>query len=121
MLGGMSGPLTMTSLEASDAMSIHNEAVNFAISVLPRGKHVCNATTRGVIARAYYSVDKDRLAEFGKMLGTGVVPNPNATAVILLRQYLYNNAGSAITCCESVTPRRNERWRPFSRASRSPG
>ena len=95
MLGGMSGPMAMTPLEASDALSRHDTAVDFAISVLPRGKHICNATTRGVIARAYYSADKGRLAEFGKMLSTGVVPSTNAAAVILLRQYLYNNAGNA--------------------------
>ena len=95
MLGGMSGPLAMTSLEASDALARHGAAVEFAINAMPRGKRLCNATTRAVIARAYYSADHERLIEFGQMLGTGVVPHANAVAVILLRQYLYNNAGHA--------------------------
>jgi hypothetical protein len=95
MLGGMSGPLSMTSLEASESLSRHSEAVNFAISAVPAGKYICNATTRGVIARAHYSADPSRLAEFAEMLGTGVVPHANAAAVILLRQFLYNNGGNA--------------------------
>lgn len=95
MLGGMPGPLTMTSLEASDALSRHGAAVEFAINAIPKGARICNATTRGVIARAYYSADQKRLMEFGRMLSTGVVPNSDAVAVVLLRQYLYNNAGNA--------------------------
>lgn len=95
MLGGMSGPLAMTPLEASDALGRHAVAVDFAINALPRGKRICNATTRGVIARAYYSADQKRLREFGEMLSTGVVPNSDAVAVILLRQHLYNNGGNA--------------------------
>lgn len=95
MLGGMSGPLSMTPLEASESLGRHGEAVSFAIATMPKGKYICNATTRGVIARAYYSADPGRLAEFADMLGTGVVPHSNAVAVILLRQYLYNNGGKA--------------------------
>jgi hypothetical protein len=95
MLGGMSGPLSMTPLEASESLGRHSEAVNFAITTMPRGKYICNATTRGVLARAYYSADPSRLGEFAGMLGTGVVPHANAVAVILLRQYLYSHAGNA--------------------------
>jgi hypothetical protein len=95
MLGGMSGPLSMTPLEASESLGRHGEAVSFAINTMPRGKYICNATTRGVLARAYYSADPGRLAEFAEMLGTGVVPHADAVAVILLRQYLYSNSGNA--------------------------
>src|SRR5690554_511121 len=95
MLGGRSGPLSMSSLAASESLSRPGEAANFAIRAVPPGNYICNATTRGVIARAHYSADPHRLAEFAEMLGTGVVPHSNAVAVVLLRQYLYNNGGNA--------------------------
>lgn len=95
MLGGMSGPLAMTPLEASDALASHEDAVAFSISAIPNGKYIANATTRGVIGRAYYSADPERLRQFGQMLATGIVPDARATGVILLRQYLYSNPGDS--------------------------
>lgn len=95
MMGGMSGPAVMTSSEASQAMCRHREAVNLALKLIPSGRYIANAATRGVIARASYSADPERLALFAEMLCTGVVPDPNDTAVILLRQYLYNTPGGA--------------------------
>lgn len=109
MLGGMSGPVTMTGPEASEALARHGDAVQFAIQTLPSGRYVANATTRAVLARAYYSVDQDRLRQFGQMLCTGVVPDPSATAVILLRQYLYANAGGS-------TAHRRDRYAKTERA-----
>ena len=95
MLGGMSGPKKMTTFEASEALSRHEDAVAFALSAIPSGRYIANATTRGVIARAYYSADQKCLRDFGQMLTTGVVPNGLVTSVILLRQYLYSNPGDS--------------------------
>ncbi len=95
MLGGMSGPSKMTTLEASEALGRHGDAVSFALSVIPNGRYIANATTRAVIGRAYYSADHQRLRDFGQMLVSGVVPDASATGVILLRQYLYSNPGDS--------------------------
>ena len=95
MLGGMSGPSNMTTLEASEALGRHGDAMAFALSVIPSGRYIANATTRAVIARAYYSADHHRLRDFGRMLASGIVPNASATGVILLRQYLYSNPGDS--------------------------
>lgn len=94
LLGGMSGPVTLTSAEASEAMSRHGGAVEFALRAVPRGKYIANGTTRGVIARAYYSVAHERLRQFGEMLITGVVPHPGAAGIVLLRQHLYTHRGT---------------------------
>ena len=83
MLRGMSGPGKMTTLEASEALGRHGDAVAFALSAIPSGKYIANATTRAVIARAYYSADHQRLRDFGRMLTSGIVPNASATSVIL--------------------------------------
>jgi len=94
MVGGMAGPAAMTGLEAAEAMSKYINAVEFALDVIVRGKFIANATTRAVIARAYYSADHDRLRQFGEMLTSGVVPHRDDHAVILLRQFLYAHPGS---------------------------
>ena len=95
MLGGMSGPKKMTTLEASEALSCHGEAVAFALSTIPSGRYIANATTRAVIGRAFYSADHLRLGEFGRRLVSGVVPVASAISVVLLRQYLYSNPGDS--------------------------
>lgn len=95
MLGGFSGPVSLTAAEAADALSKHSRAIAFAIEALPRAKRITNATTRAVIARAYYSADHDRLVEFGRMLGAGVVPDDGAVGVVLLRQFLADNSSAS--------------------------
>jgi hypothetical protein len=93
MLGGMSGPKALSPSEAAEAMARHGRAIAFAVGALSNVRYISNAPTRAVMARAYYSVDRDRLAEFGRMLASGIVPDTRCTSVILLRQYLQSNVG----------------------------
>jgi hypothetical protein len=93
MLGGMGGPAKLSAAEASEALSRHACAIAVAVSALPSAKCISNATTRAVLARAYYSADHGKLAEFGRMLTSGIVPDASVTSVILLRQYLQSNTG----------------------------
>jgi len=93
MLGGLKGPAALSGPEAAERLKVHHCAIDFALSVLPRAWHISDAITRAVMARAYYSADRNRLAEFGRMMTSGVVPQADCTSVILLRQYLQANAG----------------------------
>ena len=94
MLGGFSGPVTMTSAEAGAALDQHHEAIRFAMQAVPQAKRIANATTRAVIGRAFYSVDQERLASFGHMLSTGMVMDHQASGIVLLRSFLLQNVGS---------------------------
>jgi len=93
MLGGFAGPVTLTAAEASQALDKHAAAVRFAVETLPKAKWISSAATRAVLARAYYSCDHDLLRDFARMLGTGVVPDRGAVAVVLLRQFLGEKPG----------------------------
>jgi len=93
MLGGFAGPVSLTAAEAAEALGKHAAAVRFAIETLPNAKWISSAATRAVLARAYYSCDHDLLRDFGRMLGTGVVPDRGAVAVVLLRQFLSEKPG----------------------------
>ena len=95
MLGSFAGPVTLTTAEASKALDQHHEAITFAMKVLPAVKGIGKAGTRAVIARAYYSADHADLADFGRMLTTGVVSDASLTSVILLRQHLLANLGDS--------------------------
>jgi hypothetical protein len=93
MLGGLAGPVALSPSQAAEALGKHAAAVKLAVEALPRARWIACAATRAVIGRAYYSCDHDRLREFGRMLGTGVVPEGGAVAVVLLRQFLSEKAG----------------------------
>lgn len=93
IVGGFSGSATLTAEQAARALDQYGEALAFAIQALPRHDRVSDANTRAVIARAFYSCDPDRLKAFANMLISGVVPNEDAIAVMLLRNFLYDNAG----------------------------
>lgn len=93
MLGGMSGPVPLSPSEAAKALERHRCAIEFALSVLPDSRYISNAPTRAVVARAYYNADRRKLAEFGRMLTSGIVPDAGCSSVILLRQHLQANTG----------------------------
>ncbi len=91
MLGGFGTPPTLTVGETSDLLAVHRSAVEFAVKHLPCGqvKGICNATSRAVIARAWYSVDPDRLSQFCDILTSGIVGHiPSAAVFVALRQFL---------------------------------
>jgi hypothetical protein len=89
MLRGLKepAPIGMAVLEAQ--MAVHKAAINFALANLANdhSRGVANAVTRGVVARAYYSTDKDKLVQFCEVLKTGLGGH-GVQPVILLRDYL---------------------------------
>ncbi|MBI5724298.1 MAG: hypothetical protein HZA50_10100 [Planctomycetes bacterium] len=68
----------------------HKQVVDFAIGNLTtnRVKGVGSSITRGVVARAWYSVDMEKLRRFCEVLRTGMAVNPAEATIILLRDYL---------------------------------
>ena len=109
MLGGFGTPVQLSTAEAAAALDRHGEAIAFSIAVLPQAKRVTTAITRAVIARAFYSADHDKLRDFGRMLGSGVVPDAGAISVVLLRQFLAERAGAS----------RNERLARYAKTQRA--
>lgn len=97
MLGGMGKAPTLTPAEAAVAYQKHKEAIEFAQVYLPRRggvNGVSTSDTRAVIARAYYSVDLERLAAFCQVLCSGVAGSHADRPAILLLSYLVRNPGS---------------------------
>ncbi len=81
--------------ETLEIMDFYKEALDFAFAVTPRNSRgVTLAAVRAVIARAYYTQDKDRLKLFGEGLMTGLVDNRKKDcAVVLLRNHLLKVSG----------------------------
>ena len=80
--------------EEADLMAKHTAAVNFAIEHLGscRVKGVVTATIRGIVARAFYSADHAKLTHFCDVLKTGCSTDEDDGPIILLWQFLVNNA-----------------------------
>ncbi len=98
MLGGLSCPPSLTAQETSEQLALHREAIDFAIRHLSscNCRGICNATTRAVIARAWYSADHEALIRFCELLTSGIISNiPSATVLVSLRQYLMTQKGSS--------------------------
>ena len=112
MLGGYRAIPVLTAQEMSQYLNLYSKAVRFALKHLPNGavSGISNATTRAVIARAWYSADHDRLAEFCELLVTGLIPpSPTASLMVNLRSYLLTHLGHAL-------PQRRERYGKMQRA-----
>lgn len=77
-------------LSATEVISMYRRyhlAVRFAVDMLEN--HVTNDTTvMAVVARAVFSVSKDKLLEFCNILRTGVSDHPSAKLVIEFRNWL---------------------------------
>ena len=115
MLGGYGALPTLTPQETSESLAHHRAAVDFAVKHLSccRFKGICNATTRAVIARAWYSVDPDRLIQFCDILTSGIIGYiPSAAAIVALRQSLLVNKDSSAAA-------RRERYGKTERALRA--
>jgi len=97
MLGGMGKVPNMTAAEAADAYHRHKEAIEFATVYLVRRGGINGVATsdiRAVIARAYYSVDLERLATFCQVLSCGVATSPEDRPAVLLFAHLVRNPGN---------------------------
>lgn len=100
MLGGFGSPPTLSPVETSKALHLHHDAIEFALTHLPtlsNARGINTATTRGVIARAYYTLDLRMLKNFCRQLTTGIVTSDEESVVVLLRQYLQENRGNSFS------------------------
>lgn len=98
MLAGFGSPQTLSPAEVSRLLKKHEDAVSFAVRYLPQvgsARGVNNAATRGVVARAYYSVDHETLKDFCKKLTSGIVTSAQESIIVLLRQHLLENRGAS--------------------------
>ncbi len=86
--GKMTGSLTRQ--EIVEAFTRYKPAIRFAIEVFPRKiRHVTVAPVLTVIARAYYTANRDRLARFCEVLASGAGQKADGEAsVITLRNWL---------------------------------
>jgi hypothetical protein len=82
-------------IEVAELFSRHREAIDFTLEHLgasaPKG--VPSAQSRAVIARAYYSADRGRLAHFADVLSSGVPADESDYGIITLRDFLLGVAG----------------------------
>jgi hypothetical protein len=75
--------------QEADLMAQHIDAVRYATShVATRARGVGVSYVRAVIARAWYSVDVDRLAQFCRVLSTGMPESASDASIIKLRDQL---------------------------------
>ena len=98
MLGGMRTPPALTPAEAGEALRQHREAVAFATKCLPkcaRFKGIATADTRAVMARAWYSADRERVAAFCKVLVGGMAQREADRPAVLLWQFLLGRTGGS--------------------------
>lgn len=74
----------------------HREACQWAVSNMPDTKNIKNSAVLGAVARAWYwEQDKDRLAEFCRVVATGFSEGHGDSAAVAMRNYLIQHAGLA--------------------------
>jgi hypothetical protein len=90
MVRGLGADRKIPFYQEMDLLARHKPAVDFAVGNLTtnRVKGVGSSITRAVVARAWYSVDIDRLRRFCEVLRSGMASDPIEGNVILLRDYL---------------------------------
>jgi hypothetical protein len=112
LLGGYGAAPTLTQRETSEQLANFRSAIDFAVKHLSscRFRGICNAATRAVIARAWYSADPEKLIHFCDILTSGIVGHtPAATVLVSLQQYL-------LTTRDSSSAARRERYGKTERA-----
>ena len=80
--------------QEAELLAKHIDAISFAMKYLAmteRARGVATAVTRAVIARAWYSIEADRLIHFCTVLKTGLASGPQDEPIIMLRDYLVQN------------------------------
>lgn len=80
--------------EEADLLRRHLDAVAFALANLTmstRARGVATAITRGVVARAYYSVAHEKLTHFCTVLTSGFATGPADEPIIMLRDFLVSS------------------------------
>lgn len=91
----------------------HFEAISFAVKDCIKSttvKGLTTATVMAVIARAYYTQDKERLLQFARMLLNGIPDDPRAdVGVLLLRNWLLSLNTSSVRAQPEIIYRKAER------------
>jgi hypothetical protein len=94
--GSASTPPVLTRVEEVAKLSEHQQALEFTMSMFPSNRMVgiMRASVLGVIARAFYTADHDKIRRFVEVLKTGQRGGDETEAVIVaLRNYLLLNKG----------------------------
>jgi hypothetical protein len=104
MIAGVRAHVPLSNQQVMEFIEEHWEAVDFAVSSFgAHEKGVTNASVYGAVGRAWFSQDRDRLAQFCRQLKTGMIDNPATDqAAVVLRNWLKSSAdnmryGSAAT------------------------
>ena len=82
---------TMSRGDTMAFFSRHENAINSVISMFTGGsrpKGILIAPVLAAISRAWYTVNRDRLAEFCRILNTGMTSNESDIAALVLRNFL---------------------------------
>ena len=100
MFAGYGNPPILSPAETSQMLRVHHDAIDFAVSNLPtvtsaRGVNI--ATTRAVVARAYYTVEHNLLRDFCRKLTTGILTSPDEGVIVALRLHLIVNRGGSFS------------------------
>jgi len=89
--------ITASSRLAGDELAAyiekHRAAIEFSCSLFKANtKGVSSSPLRGIVARAFYTHDPERIAQFVNILYTGMVDNPQEdSAAIRVRNFLQEN------------------------------
>jgi len=94
MLTGLGSYNRRTVGEEAELFGRHKKAVRFAHEILAaaRFRGVATASVRGVLARASYSADHDKLRHFADVLQSGVASCEEDQPITLLLQFLIKSA-----------------------------
>jgi hypothetical protein len=85
----------LTAVEEAQVFRRHREAIGFALEHLGSclNKGIATSQTWAVIARAYYSADRNRLVHFCDVLRSGVPADASDHGILTLRDFLLGTAG----------------------------
>lgn len=72
-----------------DMVETYKMGLEFSFRVMPKKQGISIASVRAVLARAWYSVDHERLVQFAQDIISGLVENPKKDgAAVMLRNWL---------------------------------
>lgn len=93
MIAGLNRCERMTAGEETPHLVTHRKAIEFAHEILPasRFRGVATATTRAVLARAFYSAPQDELRHFAEVLQSGIATGIKDQPITLLFKFLIDS------------------------------
>lgn len=95
MAAGMRNKDELSIQQVLDYLKTYEDGIRFSFQKFApaAGRGLMVASTRAVIARAYYTVNRERLAKFAEFLITGLPDDPKRdSAVITLRNWLLESS-----------------------------